>query len=131
MERATGEFSITSWDENTYQDIEGGGKLTRAAVTGSFGGDVTGTGDFQWLMCYRPDGSANFVGLQRIEGALDGRSGSFVVESVGAFDGARAAGTWRVLPGSGTGELTDLRGDGGFDAPMGSTASFHLNYQVR
>lgn len=130
MARATGRFSITSWDEITYQDIDGGGKLTRTSATGSFSGDLAGTGNFQWLMCYRDGGAAHFVGLQRVEGSVAGRSGSFVVESVGDFDGSRAVGTWSVLAGSGTGDLTGLRGEGGFDAPMGSAASFHLDYSL-
>ncbi|HEX5495608.1 MAG TPA: DUF3224 domain-containing protein [Mycobacteriales bacterium] len=130
MARATGEFSITSWDEETYQQIEGGGKLTRASVTGTFTGGVTGTGDFQWLMCYRPDGSARFVGLQRIQGSIDDCDGSVVFESIGDFDGTRAVGDWSVLADAGTGALAGLRGQGGFDAPIGSTAAYHLDYRV-
>ena len=129
MMNADGEFSITSWDEETYQEIEGQGRLARVSATGSFTGDLSGTGDFRWLMCYRRDGSARFVGLQRIEGTVDGRSGSFVVESVGDFDGPGVSATWSVLSGSGTGELAGLRGGGHFSAPSGSNASFRLDYR--
>jgi hypothetical protein len=125
---ATGEFEIASWDEDTYQELEGEAKLTRASVTQTFTGDISGTGDVQWLMCYGPDGTARFVGLQRVQGTIGGRSGSFVIESPGDFDGARAAGQWSILPGSGTDGLAGIRGEGGFEAPLGSKASYMLDY---
>jgi hypothetical protein len=34
-------------------------------------------------MCYRSDGTADFVGLHEIEGTIDDQSGSFVVTSIG------------------------------------------------
>ncbi len=125
---ASGEFEIASWDEDTYRELEGEAKLTRASVTQTFTGDLSGSGEVQWLMCYGPDGTARFVGLQRIEGTIDGRSGSFVVESLGNFDGAKAAGPWSILPGSGAGGLAGIRGEGGFEAPLGSKASYTLDY---
>ncbi len=125
---ASGEFEIASWDEDTYQDLEGEAKLTRASVTQTFTGDLDGTGAVQWLMCYGSDGTARFVGLQHIEGTIDGRSGSFVVESPGNFDGVKAAGPWSILPGSGADGLTGIRGEGGFEAPLGSKASYTLDY---
>ena len=85
---------------------------------------------WKWLMCHQADGSARFVGLQRIEGAVEGRNGSFVVESSGDFGGGRAIGTWSVLPGSGNQELADLRGEGRFEAPLGPKASFILDYRL-
>lgn len=37
-------------------------------------------------------------------------------------------GSWFVVPGAGTGELTGLRGDGGFDAPLGQHAEARIDY---
>jgi hypothetical protein len=130
MTSATGEFAIASWDEKTYKELDNGGKLTRAEVTMTFTGDLKGSGEAEWLMCYRSDGTARFVGLQRIEVAVDGRDGSFVAESVGDFDGSKAAGTWSVLDGSGTGGLAGIGGGGRFEAPLGSSASFQLDYSI-
>jgi hypothetical protein len=127
--RATGTFKIEGWDEQTYSESNDGAKLTRASVKQAFSGDIEGEGDVEWLMCYRPDQTADFVGLQRIVGALAGRSGSFVaLQSGGTFDGKEARGELSVVPGSGTGELRGLRGTGEFSAPMGSTASITLDY---
>jgi len=76
-------FKIESWDEQPYAELENGGKLTKASVTQALSGDVEGEGSVEWLMCYRDDGTADFVGLQRIVGRLGDRTGSFVVLQAG------------------------------------------------
>jgi hypothetical protein len=130
MSSATGEFAVGSWNEETYQELEGEAKLTRASVTGSLTGDITGSSQTEWLMCYRQDGTANYVGLQRVDGSLGGQSGSFVVESNGIFDGGEAKGTWSVVAGSGTGDLAGLKGEGTFNAPLGEKATISLDYTI-
>jgi hypothetical protein len=76
--RATGTFRIEGWDETAYGETGDGGKLTRAAVRQAFSGDIEGEGAVEWLMCYRPDQTADFVGLQRIvgQGAFSAPHGS-------------------------------------------------------
>jgi hypothetical protein len=126
---AISSFKIEGWNEQTYLETEGGGKLTRAEVKQTFGGDIDGDGEVVWLMCYRPDETADFVGLQHIVGEIEGRAGSVVLESTGAFDGEEAKGPLRVLAGSGTGELTGIAGDGELRAPLGGRPSVSLNYR--
>lgn len=125
----TGSFTVTSWDEEPYLEGPGERKLSRATVSQDFEGDLVGSGSVQWLMCYAPDGTARFVGLQHVEGSVGARRGSFVVETVGEFDGSEASGTWTVVPGSGTDDLAAVTGRGGFQAPMGSTASYELSIE--
>jgi Protein of unknown function (DUF3224) len=128
--KATATFKVADWDERTYAEIEDGGKLTRASVKQAFSGDIEGEGSVEWLMCYRPDKTAGFVGLQRIVGQLEGRSGSFVlIQTDGTFDGKEARGTLAVVPDSATGELHGLRGEGEFSAPLGSEAAVTLDYE--
>jgi Protein of unknown function (DUF3224) len=122
----TGSFENTSWDEKSIEEREDGAKLTQAAVTQKFDGDIHGDGAAQWLMSYRSDGTAHFVGLQRVDGTIDGRKGSFVLETLGDFDGKVASWTATVVPGSGTRELDALSGSGSFEAPLGSTAEFAM-----
>src|ERR1700688_1442408 len=125
---ATGKFKIQSFDEQTSAEIEGGGKLTRASVTQAFSGDIEGDGAVEWLMCYRADKTADFVGLQRVSGQLGRRAGSFVLKTAGTFDGEQAKGDWSVVSGSGTGDLRGLSGIGGVTAPHGLEASVTLDY---
>jgi Protein of unknown function (DUF3224) len=130
MERATGSFQVRSWDENTYEELEGGGKLTLASVEYALRGDIEGEGTVRWLMVYQADGTAHYTGLQRVRGSIAGRKGSFVVETVGDFDGELAAGTWEIVPGSGTGALAGISGKGTGRAPSGAEATYQLDYDL-
>src|SRR3954471_13547277 len=130
MTTAKGQFELASWTEETYQELDNGGKLTRASVTQQFSGDVTGAGAVEWLMCYQPDGTARFVGWQHVDGAVGDTAGAFVLETTGAFNDGKAVGRWTVVPGSGTGGLTGLTGSGHFEAPHGPTAEFRLDYEL-
>jgi hypothetical protein len=129
-QHAEGKFEVTSWDEEPYVEIDETRKLTRATVTQKFSGDIDAEGSVQWLMCYRPDGTADWVGMQHIVGRLGGRVGSFVLQNVGTFDGSKAAGVWSVVPDSGTEELEGLKGTGRMEAPFGSQATFSLDYDL-
>jgi Protein of unknown function (DUF3224) len=129
MATLTGGFRVASWDENAYEQRDGR-KLTRASVTQRFEGDIAGEGAVEWLMAYRPDGTVRFVGLQLVDGELAGRRGTFVLETVGQFDGAVARWDATVVAGSGTGELAGLGGSGSFQAPHGSEASYELEVEL-
>jgi hypothetical protein len=127
----TAEVTITiqNWDEQPYTEVDGGGKLTRASVAQALSGDIEGEAAVEWLMCYRPDQTADFVGLQRVTGRLGEREGSFVlVHSGGSFDGAAATAELAVVEGSASGELEGLRGSGAFSAPRSGTPSLTLDY---
>ena len=130
MATARGSFEITSFNENTYEERAGGAKLTHAWGDQAFSGDITGDGSVHWLMSYRSDGTARYVGLQRIDGSVGGQRGSFVIEATGDFDGAASRGTWAVIPGSGAGELATITGTGSFDAPGGPQATYELDYDL-
>ena len=126
-DHAAGSFKVESWDEENYAEI-GSGRLTRASVRQRFAGDIEGRGSVEWLMAYGADDSAHFIGLQHVDGRLGDRSGEFVLETTGTFDGQVAEGEWSVVPGSATAELRGLRGSGGFRAPLGPEASVTLDY---
>ena len=128
MASAKGSFEVKDWHEDTYEELDGGGKLTLATVAYRLSGDIEGEGTVRWLMAYRPDGTAHYTGIQHVTGSLAGRRGGFVLETGGDFDGKVAAGTWAVVPGSGTGELAGISGRGGGTAPHGATATYELDY---
>jgi len=130
MQHASGTFHVSNMNDEPYQELKTGGKLTRATGDQAYEGDIGGTGDVQWLMSYRGDGTAHFVGIWRITGSIDGRSGSFVVESTGEFDGKASAGSLSVIEGLGEGDLEGIRGSGSFRAPGGADATYELDYQI-
>jgi hypothetical protein len=113
---ADAHFTIQSWDEKPFAELEGGGKLTRAKVAQAFTGDLEGEGAVEYLMAYRPDGTADYVGLLRFTGRLSGRAGSLVMRLTGSFDGALARTELEVVPGAGTGALARVTGRATFVA---------------
>ncbi len=127
---ATGTFEMNSWDEQPYSEIEGQAKLTRASVTNIFHGDIEAESMLEYLMAYPNQDSANFVGLERMTGRIGDRSGSFVLQQSGIYAQGVVKATWFVVPGSGTGELQGLQGEGGFlwDGQHGKAAVFTLDY---
>ena len=129
MLRATGEFKIIGGHENVYSD-RNPGRLTRAGGRQEFSGGIDGSGRIEWLMCYRGDRTAEFVGMQEIEGAVGGKRGKFVLTSVGSHDGVHSKGTWTVVPGTGTEELAGIIGTGRWKAGPGPQATFELTYDV-
>jgi hypothetical protein len=116
---ATATFQIEGWDEDDIMETDDGAKVTRAKVSRSFEGDIEGAGTVEWLMAYDEDGSATFVGIERIVGSIGGRTGTVVLRHVGAFDGQVAKADLLVVSGSGTGELRGVRGEGSFEAGLG------------
>ena len=105
-------FALKTWDEKPYNEVEGELKMTRTSVSYTYQGDIEGDSTLDYLMVYRPDESGSFVGLERIIGRVAGRAGSFVIQHTGTFNKTDVAGTFFVVPNSGTGELATLRGEG-------------------
>ena len=127
-EQAKGSIEIGDWDEDAYVQIDDDRKLTRAVVAEQFHGDIEGASSVTWLMAYREDGTADFLGFQRIEGMVGSREGSIVLRTEGSFDGKVAAGPLTVVEGSGTGALEGMTGSGTMTAPMTGTPEYELEY---
>jgi hypothetical protein len=129
-QNANARFAIKNWDEKPYSEGADLPKLTRASVTKAFTGDIEGEGHVEYLMMYRSDGSATFVGLERIDGRIGDRTGSFVLQRTGAFEGGLAKETYSVVPGSATVDLRGLSGDGSSSVGHGMEHPFVLNYEL-
>ena len=123
-------FAIQSWDEKPYSEGLDQPKLTRASVTKTYSGDITGEAQIEYLMMYRDDGAATFVGLERIVGRMAGRTGSFVLQRTGVFEDGQAKESYSVIPGSGTGELAGLQGAGTSAVGHGLEHPFILEYEL-
>ena len=130
MTRANARFAIKSWDEKPYSEGPDLPKLTRASVVKTLTGDIEGEGRVEYLMTYRSDGSATFVGLERIVGRISGKAGSFVLQRTGVFENGRAKESYSVVPGSANGALTGLRGEGSTDVGHGMEHPFSLSYEL-
>lgn len=127
---ANARFAITGWDEKPAGDAQHLPKMTRASVTKTFSGDIEGDGHVEYVMTYRPDGSAAFVGLERIVATIAGRTGSFALQRTGVFENGQAKESFAIVEGSGTGALAGLRGEGTSSVGHGMEHPFVLQYEL-
>jgi uncharacterized protein DUF3224 len=125
---ATGSIEVKTYDPKSYEEVDGGPSLAEIHVTETFSGDIEGEGVVRFLQASRDDGSATFVGIERVTGSIAGREGSFLLQDSGTLEGNIVKGDWFVVPRSGTGELAGLRGEGGFEAELGQHATITLDY---
>ena len=110
--KATSEFAITVWEPAPYDEDVPGPKMTRTVVKKTFTGALAGTSAAELLTCESESGSAGYVAMERVDGTLDGRAGTFVIQHGGIFDATTGNPTpyGAIVPGSATGELAGLRG---------------------
>ena len=125
---ATGRIDVKTYEPQSYEEIDEGPNLVEIRVSETFSGDIEGEGVVRFLQAVRKDGSASFVGIERVTASIGDRTGSFLLQDAGTLEGTTVKGDWFVVPGSGTGELSRLRGEGGFTAELGQSASISLNY---
>jgi hypothetical protein len=130
MSAARATYKIDSWDESEIETFPDGSKLSRSRATQTFSGDITGQSVAESTLFYRPDGTADYVTIERLDGAIHGRAGTVALRYIGTYDLKLARATFEVIPGSGTGELTGITGSGTFQADHDMNVSFELNYEV-
>src|SRR5215469_15153007 len=127
--RATGTFTIETWDATPY-DEQDDISLSRTRVTKTFTGEIQGTSTAELLMAQAPEGSAAYVGMERIVGAVNGRAGSFVLHHSATADRGAQSASWTVVPDSGTGKLRGIRGQARIDITSDGGHTFTLDYDL-
>jgi hypothetical protein len=133
--RATATFSPKKWDEKTYDQVSPRTKITRASVEFQYTGQVQGEGSVESLMFYSSydehdphKATAEYTGLIRFKGTVNGRTGSFVLEDKGAFEAVTAKSSLRILPGSGMDQLAGITGSG---TSVATPKSCHLELEYQ
>jgi hypothetical protein len=124
--RITASFEVTRWNEEPFDERNDAAELTRARVTKSYSGEIEGDSVTEWLMAYAEDGSATFVGLERINGTVAGRSGTLVVQHLGTYQDGAATAELAAVAGWGGGELAGVTGTGDFRADPAGTVRLEL-----
>jgi uncharacterized protein DUF3224 len=125
---ATGRTEVTKYVPTTFDEVADGPALLEVQLTETFTGDIQGEGIGRVIQAARKDGSATFSGLERVRGSMAGRTGTFLLQVTGTVARKEMHAQWFIVPGSGTGTLTGLRGDGGFTAQLGQHGSIWLDY---
>ena len=126
--RATGQTVVKTYKPTTFDEAAEGPALLDVQVVETFTGDIDGEGTARVIQAAGKDGTATFTGLERVRGLIAGRKGTFLLKVSGTVVGKEMRAEWSVVPGAGTGELTRLRGDGGFKAQLGQHGSIWLDY---
>ncbi|WP_449446264.1 DUF3224 domain-containing protein [Thermomonas brevis] len=110
MQQAKGEFEVTRIPQEEL-DIGGGASVGHSRFDKRFRGPLDATSVVHMLavMSATP-GSGAYVAIERIEGTLDGKRGSFHAQHSGAMDRGTPSLDISVVPDSGTGELAGLHG---------------------
>jgi hypothetical protein len=129
MERTRAEARITvhSSEAKPYDQTESPA-LVEVRLSETFTGDIDGESTVRALQVLRDDRSASLISMQRFRGKLAGRQGSFVLQGSGIVANGRITATWFVIPGSGTDNLSGLRGEGGFEGYFGKGSQGSLDY---
>ena len=125
----TARAKITVQDSQSRPYDQGTGPaLFELRLNESFSGDIEGQSAVHALQLLRDDHSASIISMQRVRGKLGGREGSFVLQGSEITENGKIRATWFVVPGSGTGELCGLRGEGGFEGQFGKGSDGTLDY---
>ena len=124
MTRVAGTFKVLGWEERPY-DAPDLPALTHASVSQELLGDIEGEASVTYLLASREDKTTSFIGLARVVGRIREREGTFVMLDVGTFETGTAKGRWTIVPGTSTGDLQGISGEGSFDTTH-DTATYTL-----
>lgn len=110
MAKVSGEFDVKLVPETLAAGSEGTG-IERMTLDKHYHGALTATGRGEFLSFRSPvPTSAVYVAIEKVDGTLDGRAGSFLLQHAGVMGGATPGLRIIVAPDSGTGELAGITG---------------------
>lgn len=108
--RATGAFDVKLTPQATDDPGEGA-PLGRLAIEKQFHGDLEGTSKGEMLTAGGSvTGSAGYVAIERVDGTLHGRRGTFALQHSGTMTRGAPQLSITVVPDSGSGALAGLAG---------------------
>ena len=104
--RTTAEFTIELQPGEAA--LPGTGRFDFTKV---WSGGLSGTGRGVMLSAGDPaTGTAGYVALETVDGALDGVAGTLALQQFGTMDGGVPTLRYEIVPGSGTGGLMGVTG---------------------
>ena len=108
---ASGEFDVNLQPLESAATGRDGVTLGRLSIDKTFRGDLDAVSRGEMLSAMTPvQSSAGYVAVEQVQGTLHGKRGSFVLQHFGVTHGGENRLILEVVPDSGTGELTGLRG---------------------
>jgi hypothetical protein len=108
---AHGTFEVKLVPQKPDNEVSASANLGRLSIDKRFQGDLEGTSKGEMLSAgTEVKGSAGYVAIERVTGALDGRSGSFVLQHSGTMNRGVPQLSVTVVPDSGTEQLRGISG---------------------
>lgn len=108
---ASGSFEVKLNPQKPDNKEAESANLGRMSIDKQFHGSLEASSKGEMLSALTDvKGSAGYVAIERVTGALDGRSGSFVLQHSGTMTRGTPQMTVTVVPDSGTGQLVGLAG---------------------
>ena len=127
---ASGPFDVQMNPDPSYETADGGIVLGRVSFAKQFRGELDATSVVQMLSAGTAvKGSAGYVAIERVEGRLGGRAGTFVLQHSGTMNRGESSLSVTVVPDSGTAELTGLAGAMTIDIVDGAH-SYRFDYTL-
>lgn len=109
--KITGEFDVKLKPIEGYAEGSDGISLNRMSIDKTFYGELEASSKGEMLSAMTPvKGSAGYVAIEQVQGTLQGKKGSFVLQHFGAMDKGKDRLILEVVPDSATGELKGLSG---------------------
>lgn len=110
MAHAKGTFEVKI-SPLTPEDGVGDASVGRMAIEKQFQGDLQGQGRGQMLAVGTAvDGSAGYVAMERVNGSVHGRQGSFALQHSGTLTRGAPQLSVTIVPDSGAGDLAGIAG---------------------
>lgn len=108
---AAGEFDVKIAAPHLIDVPPNASTIGRHVLEKTYHGALNGLAVGEMLTAGQPQqGQAMYVALESFEGTLDGRAGGFALAHFGEMDAGSEELRIRIVPGSGTGELSGIRG---------------------
>lgn len=126
---AKGSFAVKVTTEPPIEDIDGV-TIARTTADKTFVGALEATSRVHMLGVHtKVKGSAAYAAVERVQGVLEGRRGSFVVVHAGSMRGGSFELRLPIAPDSGTGELAGITGEMTIDIVEGKHL-YTIDYEL-
>lgn len=126
---AKGPFTVKRAAEAVHDRMTG--LLGRHTLDKVYSGDLAGVAHGEMLSAGGTvPGSAGYVAIERVDGELDGRKGTFYLQHTGVMNRGEGSLNIQVIPDSGTGDLAGLTGEMKIIIAPGGAHSYEFSYEI-
>lgn len=126
---AKGPFTIKRAAEPVHDRMTN--LLGRHTLDKTYSGDLVATAAGEMLSAGGTvAGSAGYVAIERVDGELSGRKGTFYLQHTGILNRGEGSLNVQVIPDSGTGDLTGLIGEMKIIIAPGGGHSYEFAWEI-